>query len=542
MSNKAPAGGASTAAGGRATAGRNVHTVGYVSLVAFAVGTMVGGGVFALSGIVVKDAGPGAIIAYVVAGLVMVLSAMSFAAVSSRANTGETGYSPIGPELGNIWRFITMWAFYITGVTGVAFVLISFGTYLHVMIKDTNYAHFPLIAALAAAAVLIALNFGPAGLVAKAEIYMVGFKVTVLIIMVVFGFVHLAGKVKNFEPFVPSGWGSVMAATALLFTAYTGFNVITNMAGSVENPQKTVPRAILASLGIVGVIYVGVAVTLIVGGLKDKPDFQNEALTMTAQSLMGHWGFWLVGLAALVSTLSGANANLIGSADLIVRMSKMGSLPKSWGSLNKKGNPAPAVTVTGVLVIALMLLRLLPGDAGTNILKTIVVFSNVAAIIAMVIVDATALKMALNKWKIPGMKLPGGPLIPALAIITALAQIPQLGWGKVAIGTLMVAAGVPIYLRYHKKGQPDTHKMLCVAPYSSPLHRALLSIELLFNKNIDIHSAGDCGPDSESNEAVTSPTGAKHAIDPNTAAKHAATKGSTAKTASTAKPADPAAK
>lgn len=503
MSASQPASGGSTASGPGSKGG--AHTVGFISLISFAVGTMVGGGVFALSGIVVKDAGPGAIVAYVLAGLVMVLSAMSFAAVSSRAKPGETGYAPIGPALGPIWRFITMWAFYITGVTGVAFVLISFGTYLQGMVKDTKFEHFPLVAALVAAILLMLLNFGPAALVGKAETYMVGFKVTVLIIMVVFGFAHLAGKVKNFDPFIPDGWGSVMAATALLFTAYTGFNVITNMAGSVNNPQKTVPRAILVSLGIVGGLYVGVAITLIVGGLQKSSGFENSALTMTAKELMGHWGWLLVGIAALVSTLSGANANLIGSADLIVRMSKMGSLPAKWGTMNKKGNPVPAVAVTSALVILLMFLRLLPGQAGTDALKTIVVFSNVAAIIAMVIVDATALKMALGKWKIPGMKLPLGPVIPILAVVTALAQIPQLGWWKVGVGTLMVAAGIPLYLKHAPKTDTEAHERLCVPAHESPLHRALLEIEHMFGRKVDL------GPNStncqDSAPATTKPSG-----------------------------------
>ncbi|WP_164996672.1 APC family permease [Actinomyces minihominis] len=454
-----------------ATTGKSSNkTLGLIPLVAFAVGTMVGGGVFALSGIVVKDAGPGAIISYVLAGLVMLLSALCFAAVASRAKRGESGYAPIATVLSPKWRFITMWAFYIAGVTGIAYVLMSFANYLLTFIpgmKDQS-----IWFALGAAVLLALLNFGPAALVGKAETAMVVFKLVVLLMLIFFGFMHFApAELSNW---VPHGGGSILSTTALLFTAYTGFNVITNMSGSVENPGKVVPKAIILSLAIVAIVYIGVAIALVMSKQSGAEGFAEHGLTLAAKELMGSWGGYLVALAACVSTLSGANANMLGSADLIVNMSGNGDLPSKLGRLNKKGDPVRSVALTAIITIALLLIGVLPG-IGAAALKIIVIFCNVAAIAAMVIVDVTALKMGLGKWKTPGMKLPGGPIIPILAIVTALLQVPSLGWWQVLVGLAMVAVGFPIWARRSKFDVTEQQDIRDhIAAGNTPMGRALL--------------------------------------------------------------------
>ncbi len=451
----------------KATTKSSEHSIGMISLIAFAVGTMVGGGVFALSGIVVKDAGYGSIIAYVLAGLVMLLSALSFAAVASRAKQGETGYAPIGRVLSPVWRFITMWAFYIMGLTGVVYVLMSFGNYFLEFFKQSD----AIVVAIIAAVLLILLNYGPAAIVGKAETLMVGFKLIVLVILIVFGLKAVDSSFFTDWKLGADGIEHMLGATALLFTAYSGFNVITNMSGSVQNAEKKVPRAIVLSLAIVAVVYVGVAVALVVSKTSNETGFENHALMIAAKHLgMGTWGPILVGIAALVSTLSGANANLLGSSDLLVRMAQNGDIPSKLGKLSRKGNPINAVTLSGILILALMIAANASGAGG---MKLIVIFTNVSGIIALVIVDVAAAKMGFGKWKIPGMKLAGGALIPVLAIAAASLQIPSLGeWWKVLIGVALVAVGFVVWA-FRKKSDPDDVQDITnhVAAMNTPLLR-----------------------------------------------------------------------
>lgn len=88
---------------------------------------MVGAGVFVLSGLAVQKAGPAALASFALAAALVLLSALSFTVVASRAVQGESGYAYVARALGGYWRFFAMWALYVGGIIGVAFVLGAFG-------------------------------------------------------------------------------------------------------------------------------------------------------------------------------------------------------------------------------------------------------------------------------------------------------------------------------------------------------------------------------------------------------------------------------
>lgn len=440
--------------------------IGLIAALSFAVGTMIGGGVFALSGTVVDDAGSGAIVGYILSGIVMLFSALCFAAVAARAPAGQTGYAPIATYLSPVWRFTAMWAFYIMGVAAIAFVLVSFGSYL-MYFFPADMQSTALWWALGAAVLLIFLNFGPADLVGKAETWMVGFKVLVLLIMIVFGLLAFSPERLVEAQGAMTAPGSMFYAAAILFTAYTGFNVVTNMASEVKNPQKTVPLAVMLSLGIVAVVYILVAIALV---MSDVKHFGTAGLATAAEKLGEPFGIGaflgiLVAIAACVSTLSGANANVLASADLFVAMAANRDIPAFLGKLTSKGRPVVSVGITGVITVVLMV---------SGAFETIVVLSNVATVIAMVIVALTAFQMARKKWPGAGMKLPLGVTIPILAILGALSNLFQYQWWQNALGAALVAAGLIFYAFKHRSKDADVALINAhIAAGNTPLRRAL---------------------------------------------------------------------
>lgn len=448
----------STARGATRTV--EARKIGLLPCLAFAVGTMIGGGVFTLSGVAVDEAGPSAVLGYVIAGLVMMLSALCFAAVASRSSSGDSGYAPIGAILGPQWRFLTMWAFYLNAVTSIAFVLLSFGSYLQQYFVPSLGA---TAGALVAVVALAALNLGPADVVGRTETALVALKVAILLVLVGYGLVSL--QISDVTPLAPQGNGSVLRVTALLFTAYIGFNVVTNMAGSVRRPERTVPLAIVLSIVLSGLVYVGVILALLASGVSR---FGQAGLGKAAEALMGHWGALLVALAACVSTLSGANANVLGSSELMIKLSAQGDVAGRWGRLTRHGHPATSVLLATGIVVVLVL---------TRDLDLVVVLSNVTAIVAMTIVDLAAVRLAWKHWPGLGMRLSLGVTIPVLALLTAVAQLPSLGWGNVGIGVGMVVGGLFIYaLRHRPELGADTGPLLrAIELLETPLARALSS-------------------------------------------------------------------
>jgi len=114
--------------------------IGLLACIAFAVGNMVGAGVFVLSGPSVRDAGPGALLSFGIAGVSVLLSALSFSIVASLAKQDESGYAYVSKAINPFFGFLTSWAFYLGGIIGAAFVLNSFGIYLQQFFFPNNSA------------------------------------------------------------------------------------------------------------------------------------------------------------------------------------------------------------------------------------------------------------------------------------------------------------------------------------------------------------------------------------------------------------------
>jgi amino acid transporter len=447
---------------GKAAAG---GTIGLVPCLAFAVGTMVGGGVFTLSGVAINMAGPAALLSYVIAGVVMLLSALSFVTVATRAAPGDSGYGPVATILGPAWRFLVMWGFYVNGATILTFLLVSFGDYLNQFFLAGLGA---TAAALVATAAITALNLGPAELVAEAETWVVGLKIGILVFFCAWGLAEIANA--HFEPFSPGGTKGVREASALLFTAYTGFNVVTNMAGSVRNPRRTVPLAIIGSILISGLIYIGVVLAMLASGVEE---FGPAGVGEAATALMGDWGGYLIAFAACISTLSGANANLLGASEVMIRLVGQGDAPPALARPTRTGHPFISVLLIGALTLVLVLVA--------NV-DNIVTYANVAALVAMIIVNVAAFQLARRRWPGDGLKLPGGVLIPLIAIVACLGQFRSLEWPQALIGLGLVAAGLLVYRSRHRRElgtEAASQAREAVAEGDTPLLRAARAAEKL---------------------------------------------------------------
>jgi APA family basic amino acid/polyamine antiporter len=430
--------------------------IGLVSCVAFAVGTMVGAGVFVLSGLAVEKAGPAALVSFALAAVLVLLSALSFAVVASLARSGESGYGYVGRSLGGYWGFLTSWAFWLGGVIGAAFVLNAFGEYLH----QFFVSGVPVVVwALIGAAVLTLLNLGPASLIGRAETALVAVKVAILALLIVFAFIHL-GRAR-FSPFAPHGAGSVLTTSGLLFIAYLGFNVVCNMAGDVEDARRTVPLAIVISMGLVALVYLGVVVALLAGQLHT---FTEASVGTAAKRLMGGWGGVLVPIGALISTLSAANANILGSSEIMVRLAAKREVPTVLGRM-WHGHPALSVLAGAALYVVLILSRQT---------SSVVALANVAAIVAMALVNVAAAR-AMHRAEPGALHLPLGPLLPALGLVAALAQLIFIGRAEVAIGLALVLAGSGVYALRARFHDPAHHEQInrAIGRGDSPAQRAI---------------------------------------------------------------------
>ena len=435
--------------------------IGLGACVAFAVGAMVGAGVFVLSGVAVQDAGPSALISFLLAGAAVLCSAFSFMVIASLAQAGELGYAPIGRVLGHrFWGFLTSWAFYLSAIICTAFVLNAFGQYMH----DFFIGAIPTLGwAVIATLALTFLNLGNTSGVGRIEGLLVGIKMSILVLLVFYGVMQLTPDA--FAPFAPHGTSGMLTTTGLLFIAYLGFSVVTNIAGDVRDARKTVPRAILLSIVTVILLYVGVVLALLAYPL---PHYDEASVGDIAVHLMGPIGGVLVPLAALVSTLSAANSNILGSSEIMVRLAARKDVPTFVGRLHN-GHPYVSVFFSAALCLALL---------ATRQTDTVIALANVSAIGAIALINIATIRLMLQKNG-AHMRLIGGPLLPFIGLLSCIGELFLLGIGPVLIGFAMIAFGGIVYLTRKALHDPDEHRKLTteLERYGGPLVRLLQKFE-----------------------------------------------------------------
>jgi APA family basic amino acid/polyamine antiporter len=412
--------------------------IGLIPVLAFAVGAMVGGGVFVLSGTAINKAGPGALVSYAIAGIIVLLSSIGFVAVAARAKVGDSGYGPVADLLGRPWRFLVMWGFYLNAVFGIAFLADAFGSYLHTYFVGGIGA---LEAGIGSIVVLVVLNLGPAVWVGRAETWIVSIKVGLLLLFIGYGVT--AFKPVHFEPFASHGSGPIFATTALLFTAYSGFNVVTSMAPRVRNPSRTVPVAVISAVLISLGLYVLVGIGMLDSGISN---FGSAGVGQAADVLMGGWGGKVIAFAACLSTLSGANAMLMGGSENMLRLVAQQDVPHFLGKTTKSGFPWMSVVLIGIVTLFLI--------SFTSIL-TIIVIGSITVLAALLIMNIAAVVLARRKFPGTGFRIPGGATIPLFAVGACVWQLTYYSVVDLVAATICLALGLAVYLVQHHRARQN---------------------------------------------------------------------------------------
>ncbi|MEO8266051.1 MAG: APC family permease [Ilumatobacteraceae bacterium] len=302
-------------------------TIGYLAAVAIGVGGMVGGGIFAVLGLAVAVGGGGTFVAFLVAGMVALVTTYSYARLSiAMPSDGGTvsflnaafGTGPVPGALN-----VLLWLSYVITTSLYAY---AFGSYGATFLPDSAEAVSLHVLITASIVVITGLNVLSAKRIAAAEDYIVAAKVAILV-----AFIAYALTQADLSASAPSNWkggGSLVAGGMLIFVAYEGFELIANAAGDIKDPKRVIPRALYTSVLFTIVLYMLVAVVTIgLLSLTEIAGAANFALAEAAQKVWGGIGFKLIVVAALLSTASAINATLYGTARLSVDIALDGELP-----------------------------------------------------------------------------------------------------------------------------------------------------------------------------------------------------------------------
>jgi amino acid transporter len=324
--------------------------IGLWAAVSIGVGGMVGGGIFAVLGLAVQLAHGGTPLAFALAGVVALLTTYSYAKLSvafpSRGGTVTFLDRAFGAGMFTGSLNVLLWLSYVVMLSLYA---LAFGSYGATFFPAEWQATGRHILISLSVVLITGLNLLSAESIGKAENWIVGLKVAILLLFVGTGFAGVKGV-----QIAPPSWSSPLHLAAggmIIFLAYEGFELIANTAHDVRNPERTLPRAYYMAVGFVIGLYVLVAIVTVGNLPVDRlVAAKDYALAEAARPFLGQGGFTLIAVAAMLSTASAINATLYGAARLSYCIARDGELP---AVLEKKvwGEPVEGLLITAGLTL-----------------------------------------------------------------------------------------------------------------------------------------------------------------------------------------------
>ena len=315
------------------------------SATALYVGAVLGPGVLLVPALAAEAAGPASVLAW--AGLLALSAplAITFAALGVRqpeaGGTAAYARAAFGPRTGAV----SGWWFLAGVVLGAPAVALIGGFYVAELLGAGREAAVAAAAAMMAG--VMATNAVGLRTSARLQLGLAGLLAALLLVAVVTALPESRGD--NWTPFAPHGWTAVGTAASLLMLSFIGWEAVSHLASDLRDPARQLPRAIFAALGIVVVLYLGLAVAT-VGVLGTSAPSDVPLADLMAAGL-GPTGRTATAALAVLLTMGTMNAYVAAAAKLAGALAEEGSAPAGLAS------PARALVlfaaVGAVLLVAL---------------------------------------------------------------------------------------------------------------------------------------------------------------------------------------------
>jgi len=329
----------------------NKKAFGLWSAVFLGIGSMVGAGIFIVIGQAGAIAGNLVWLSFIFGGAAALLSGYSLAklAITYPSRGGIVEYLVQGFGEG-VFSGSAGVLFYFSQLIAIAAVAKSFGTYAG------TFAHGGTITenlfALGVVGLFILINLVGASLVARSENVIVAIKVSILTVFTGAALFYIDPKLlsaANMPPFT-----SMLFAVGLTFFAYQGFSVITNTVEDMQNPKKTMLRAMIITILIVGILYILTSIAVLGNlPLAEVIRTKDYALAQAAEPIFGTIGFKVMAATALLATASAINATLYAATEIGYTLAKDGDLPESY--TYNVFHSFEGLIISGLLIIPMIL-------------------------------------------------------------------------------------------------------------------------------------------------------------------------------------------
>lgn len=390
------------------------RTLGLWDILMFGIGGMIGAGIYAIIGEAAALGGNMLWLSFVIASIVALLTALSYAEFVSRFPDSGGSYEYIKQSLGNKSALIMSVFMLFTGIVAAAAIAISFASYLTRLWDFPSYIIVIGIVSLMALFNILGAKYSSYYNSLATIITLIGLTVVIAFCITDLGSTDLT-QPNDF------GWNGVIAGGALVFFSYVGFEDLVKMAEETKNPEKVIPKGLLLSGIVVLVMYVLIAisaVSVLNWNELAKADGPLAAVIETKLGTLGATGLVIVALFATSKTIL---SNILGTSRLLYDIARDNNMQwlKKFTTISGIGN-APNYAILTVAFIAIAF-----GLIGN--LKIVASISNVFVFIVFGMVNFCLIvfrfKHRKNKQKAPfhiPLNIKNIPVPTLLALLSIL--------------------------------------------------------------------------------------------------------------------------
>jgi basic amino acid/polyamine antiporter, APA family len=352
----------------------------------FGIAAIIGAGSFSSMGTACFNGGPGVVFLFILCAVACGFTALCYADFASRVPVSGSAYTYAYVSFGELFAWVIGWALLMEYSIGNIYVAFAWSGYFTNLLDGLGL-HMAEWLTINYTAAHNAFNAGTAGegMTAWSTAPMLGnlriifdlpafainafitwlvytgvkesrnvsnimviVKLAIILLVIVVGVAYV--DIDNWDPWMPNGFGGVMAGVSAVFFAYIGFDAVSTLAEESKDPQRDLPKGMILSLLVCTVVYIILALVL-TGMVSYKQLGVSDPLAEVFAIRGVKWMLFIVSIAAVVAMTSVMLVFQLGQPRIWMSMSRDGLLPKRFASIHPKyKTPGFSTIVTGLVV------------------------------------------------------------------------------------------------------------------------------------------------------------------------------------------------